>query len=191
MSSVQKLNSAYGIDSPLQEIPQKPIVAKRNPNARDKMQRGTLWVNTITNASFILTSITNNVANWQVITLPYVSTVGPTQAMTTNTGYIISPLANALDYQVSFTLPATSTVGDVLEISTSDFDGSSYPANGGTWSIGQGAGQFICFQSGASTPGITGSFFTNTRIASVRLICSVANTTWIVQSVSGDYVEVA
>ena len=242
MASKQRRNLAYGIDNPLQQIPPTPIEAKRNPNIHDKMQLGTLWINTSNNTSFILTDIANNAADWQLMSvsnaafpvtngqltigstsaspvvttltagngigitngpgsisiavttggssLPYVSTVGPTQAMTTNTGYIISPLANALDYQVSFTLPATSTVGDVLEILTSDFDGSNHVANGGTWQIGQGAGQFISLSNLASTPGVTGFLFTFGGTSSVRLICTVASTRWIVQSVSTSNVGV-
>jgi hypothetical protein len=67
MSSVQKLNSAYGIDTPLQAIPPKPISAKRDPTINDKMQFGTLWINTVTDLAFVLTSITGNAANWQEI----------------------------------------------------------------------------------------------------------------------------
>jgi hypothetical protein len=236
MASTQRRNLAYGINNPLQQIPPTPIEAKRNPTIHDKMQLGTLWINTSNNTSFILTKTANNAADWQLMSvadaafpvtngqltigstsaspvvttltagngigitngpgsisiavttggsqLPYVSTVGPTQAMTTNTGYIISPISNALDYQVVFTLPALSAVGDIVEILTTDYDGSNHVVNGGTWKIAQNAGQFISDSSLASTIGITGFLFVFGGTASVRLICGVANTHWFVQSSS-------
>lgn len=60
--------TAYGLSDPILNVPDGAIPAKRNPTANDKAQIGTVWVNTITNAAFILTSIVDNSANWESIT---------------------------------------------------------------------------------------------------------------------------
>lgn len=49
-------NKAYGLNNPLQSLSPEPIVSKRNPNAADKAEFGTVWVNTVTAGAFILAS---------------------------------------------------------------------------------------------------------------------------------------
>jgi len=41
-----------------------PIVSKRSPTTRDRAELGTLWVNTVLNDAFILTSVASGVSSW-------------------------------------------------------------------------------------------------------------------------------
>jgi hypothetical protein len=119
MSKPQRLNSAYGIDNPLPLIPQVPIVGKRNPNINDKMQIGTLWINTITNLTFILTSITGNSANWQELTQSSPSGMSWTNlgvvtdfTISPNSGYIFSSVGgNTIEFDASI-----PNVGDIINL---------------------------------------------------------------------------
>src|SRR5665213_1893687 len=54
----------YGLVNALQKVFPAPIVAKRDPTTADKAQIGQIWVNITTNASWVITSIVNNLANW-------------------------------------------------------------------------------------------------------------------------------
>ncbi len=49
-------NRAYGLQNPLQSLSPQPIIAQRNPLASDKAEFGTIWINTASNAYYILTS---------------------------------------------------------------------------------------------------------------------------------------
>jgi len=41
-----------------------PIVSKRSPTARDRAELGTIWINTVLNDAFILTSVIAGVSSW-------------------------------------------------------------------------------------------------------------------------------
>lgn len=58
-------NVAYGLDNALQTLAPEPIVSVRNPTASDVAAISTLWVNSTTNAYFVLTSVSAGVSNWQ------------------------------------------------------------------------------------------------------------------------------
>lgn len=94
-----------------------------------------------------------------------------TQAMAVNNGYI----ANHATLLVTLTLPATAAIGDVIEIQGSGIGG---------WSIAQNAGQQILIGSLISTVGVTGSVSSYIRTNAIRLICTVANTTFVADSAS-------
>jgi len=54
-------NVGYGLDNALQTLAPQPIIAKRNPKSSDVSSLGTLWVNTLTDGYFILTTA----GNWE------------------------------------------------------------------------------------------------------------------------------
>jgi hypothetical protein len=65
--SVQQFNkTAYGLSQPLIGLPSSPIVSKRSPSTQDKAEIGTLWINTIAEASWILINIADNASLWQL-----------------------------------------------------------------------------------------------------------------------------
>jgi len=51
-----KNNLAYGFNNPLQHLSPEPIIALRDPQSTDVAEIGTLWVNSASNAYFVLTS---------------------------------------------------------------------------------------------------------------------------------------
>jgi hypothetical protein len=55
---------AYGLSDALLNVFPAPIVGLRAPTTADKAQIGTVWVNKSINDVWVLTSITNNSANW-------------------------------------------------------------------------------------------------------------------------------
>lgn len=64
MSVNQPGDVAYGFSQALIGVPNKPILAQRNPTTNDKAQIGTMWINQNFNEVYILTSIVDNVATW-------------------------------------------------------------------------------------------------------------------------------
>src|ERR1700685_1290041 len=85
---------AYGIGDALIPLAPIPIIAKRDPGAADQAVLGTVWVNKVSNGAFILTSVVNNLANWDSISggagLFTALTVnpGPTSLSTTGNGAV-------------------------------------------------------------------------------------------------------
>lgn len=115
--------------------------------------------------------------SWQTATPQLIVTpvAGTTQAMTSNHTYI----ANSAS-KTTFTLPTTSSVGDVLAIVGSQL-------NTGGWAITYTTGQIIYGPNEAST--VTTGNLTSTAAygQASSLICTVANTTWVVQNNSGGF----
>jgi hypothetical protein len=100
---------------------------------------------------------------------------GATQAMTSNHTYIANDAA-----KTTFTLPTTSAVGDILGIVGSQL-------NTGGWAITYTTGQSISGPNESST--VTTGNLTSTGAygQSIQLMCTVANTTWVVQNNSGGF----
>jgi hypothetical protein len=60
----------YGLNVALPNLSPNPIQANRAPVGADKgYLPGTLWIYKAANAPYILTSVVNNVANWQLLTV--------------------------------------------------------------------------------------------------------------------------
>lgn len=66
MSNLQTRRVAYGLSDALLNVFPAPIVGLRAPTTADKAQIGQLWVNTLTNSVYVLTSIVNNLASWVI-----------------------------------------------------------------------------------------------------------------------------
>jgi hypothetical protein len=100
MSTAQNLESAYGLTQALINVFPYPILSKRAPTASDKAQLGTLWVNSASNAVYILASIKANIATWidvnggsgsfTNLTVSGTSTFGGTATFTGTAGIHIS-----------------------------------------------------------------------------------------------------
>lgn len=105
------------------------------------------------------------------------STTGPVNMLAGN-GYFSNDPANDL----TFNLPTTAAVGTILEITNLQAAQN--------FTIAQAAGQSIQFGSVATTVGASGSISSNTIGDSLRMVCTVADTTWQVLSSQGnlDYV---
>jgi fibronectin-binding autotransporter adhesin len=57
----------YGLDNALQSLAPQPIIAQRAPTTSDTAEIGTIWVDQPANTAYLLTSIANALANWQLI----------------------------------------------------------------------------------------------------------------------------
>lgn len=96
-----------------------------------------------------------------------------TQALAVNQGYITNNGATL----VTYTLPATAAQGTIIWV-------SGYSAGG--WTIAQNALQEIFFGSVHTTIGTGGSLSSSNQYDAVLLLCTVANTDWVVLSVQGN-----
>lgn len=96
---------------------------------------------------------------------------GTTQAAAVNQRY--APNNAAL---CTVTLPATAAVGSSVEL---------IGLGAGGWRLAQNAGQIVHLNSSATTSGAGGSLSSTNQWNAVRVICLVANTTWVVSSSSG------
>lgn len=78
---------------------------------------------------------------------------------------------------VTLTLPSTAIFGSLIQVS----------GNGaGGWIIAQNSGQTIHFGSVNTTAGVGGSLASTNRYDQVTVVCSVANTDWVVNSSLGN-----
>lgn len=107
---------------------------------------------------------------WNVI-----SVVGPT-TMAIDNGYLTNVASPSV---CGLTLPLTSVVGSVLCITG---------MNTGGWTIGQNAGQNIRVVDQITTTGVGGSVASSEPNASICLVCSVANTSWIAYNSMGNLI---
>lgn len=88
-----------------------------------------------------------------------------------NNGYILTGGGT-----LSLALPATSAVGSVIEIIGAVATG---------WTITQATGQQIYLNTNATTSGAPGSLSSASSKDCVRLVCTGANSTWVVASATG------
>lgn len=104
--------------------------------------------------------------------LTYTNVTGTSQAMAVNTGYIANNAS-----LVTLTLPATAAIGSVIPV----------VGNGaGGWKIAQNAGQNIMFGVADTTTGTGGSLASTNEADCVELVCTVANTTFVVRNSVGN-----
>lgn len=74
--------NSYTRNQPELRIPQPPIVAKRSPGNNDRYAISQEWINTLTNAVFILTSYVGGIPTWSDIT----GAAGTFSSITVTTG---------------------------------------------------------------------------------------------------------
>lgn len=89
--------------------------------------------------------------------------ISANQSLVANNGYYVTSGALVLP------LPATAAAGTVIELLL---------AGGTSWQITQGAGQSIHIGNSSTTVGVGGSIASTAAGDSVRILCTVANTTW-------------
>jgi len=92
--------------------------------------------------------------------------------MAVNNGYIANNAA-----LVTLTLPSTAALGSEIEV---------VGKGAGGWKIAQGASQLINFGNISTTTGATGYLQSTLTYDAIRIVCTVANTTWTVLSVQGN-----
>ena len=97
---------------------------------------------------------------------------GTSATMAVDNGYISNNAG-----EVTFTLPTTAAVGSVVRV-------AGYGAGG--WKIAQNAGEIIHFLGSDTTTGTGGSLDSSNRYNAVELVCTVADTEWVVISATGN-----
>lgn len=98
---------------------------------------------------------------------------GPT-TMSVDNGYVANNAG-----RVRLLLPATSVFGSILFI---------VGKGSGGWEIDQNAGQQIITNSSSTTVGATGKVQSSNQYDTIKLLCTVANTTWTVLNGTGNWV---
>ncbi len=111
---------------------------------------------------------------WQAAAVAFTwsEQTGTTVAMAVNNGYIANNGS-----LVTLTLPATAALGSIIEVCGK---------GAGGWSIAQNSGQTIHFGAANTTTGATGSLSSTLQYDAVRLVCSTANTDFVVLSSVGN-----
>jgi len=166
MSTNQFNQSAYGLTQALINIPQAPIVANRAPTTADKAQIGTTWVNLPADDYYVLTSIVNNLANWQLLA----AGTGALDQLTSNSGVAIAAGGNVNVVGGGATNITTSATGSTLTvavISSPSFGGTVTAATGFTATTGNitaSTGNFVATLGGinVATTGVFGTGVTAT-----------------------------
>jgi hypothetical protein len=102
------------------------------------------------------------------------SVSGTSATLASNNGYIANNAS-----RVSFALPTTAVVGQIFSISG---------VGAGGWKITQAAGQSIHVGASTTTVGTGGSIASNSAQDSVKIVCTVANTTFNIVSNIGSIV---
>lgn len=95
MAKIQKDFNAYGVGQATYSVMTNPIVSERNPTANDKAPIGQLWVNTTSNAVYVLASVKNGVAVWGVWASPIIGDLIVGGHVTAGLGFI--SLAGGID----------------------------------------------------------------------------------------------
>ncbi len=107
---------AYGLTNPSQSLASKPIISRRNPTANDNAPLGTLWVNTVSGAYFVITSVVAGVANWQA----QQTGAGNFASVTiTGAGTALDVTTGDIEVAGNSTLTGTLTVGGFTQFTES------------------------------------------------------------------------
>ena len=115
MATTQRFDTAYGLSQPLLNEFPAPIVSNRAPTGADKAQLGSAWVNKVTNDAWILTSITNNTANW----LGFNTGTGTFSSITVTPGNLTVTNGNIAATLGFITAGTTVTAGTAVHAGTS------------------------------------------------------------------------
>jgi hypothetical protein len=132
---------------------------------------GIVGVTTANSQDVTINSSTGQLGCRAIQAITHWQTVGLSGALAVNNGYICTAGA-----ALSFSLPATSSIGSMISLT---LDGST------SWTITQGAGQSIRIGALETTPGVGGSLASAAQGDSVTMVCSVADTRWVVVSEIG------
>lgn len=124
----QRKNVAYGLSDALLNVFSPPIVSKRAPTTADSAQIGTLWVNSTTNAAYILTSIVANSATWS----NFSGGAGLFTSLTVTPGNIVATLGNISATAGSLSAGTTVTAGTGITATTGNIVATAGQVNAGT-----------------------------------------------------------
>lgn len=132
MSVNQRNPVAYGLSQATIDVPNKPIVAQRSPTDRDKAQIGTLWINATDQSVYIITSIEDNVANWELLT----NAGGSVTDLLADDANLVTPLAGVIAVSGGLNINTTGAIANTLTINlNNDVSISGNMEVGGNYSL--------------------------------------------------------
>jgi hypothetical protein len=104
--------------------------------------------------------------------MTWTDVTGATQALAVNNGYIMNRAT-----LITATLPATAAEGSIIAL---------VGKGAGGWLIAQNSGQTIHFGTLNTTTGATGTLASSAQYDCVEIICTTANTDFVVRSSIGN-----
>lgn len=142
----QQNRTAYGLSDPLLGVPSFPIIAKRAPTSSDKALVGTMWVDTVGLAAYVLVSTAGGTSNW----LDTGGGSGVFTSITVTPGNITATLGNII-----------ASVGDIDAIAGNINAGATITAGTGitstTGNISASAGNVTAGAAIIATTTVTGT----------------------------------
>ena len=144
--------------------PESVVAADKGSLCSDTTN-GAFYIKTTDTVSTGWLKLDTSAENW-------VNVTGTSDALETNKGF----MANNAGL-VTLTLPSTASFGDIIEI-------AGYGAGG--WAVAQNASQTIHFGNTDTTTGVGGSLSSTNRYDQIELLCTVANTDFVVRSSVGN-----
>jgi len=112
-----RTNVGYGLSNALQNLAPLSIVSKRAPTTSDIAEIGTQWIDTTSNAVYVITSIAAGLANWAT---------APSSGATTLASLIVtttSDLQGAVTADDTLTVTGDTTLGNLDVTGTLTFTG--------------------------------------------------------------------
>lgn len=217
MSNTNYADTAYSLgQGPLTTMAMRPFISRRAPTTADKAPIGTLWIYVTTNAPYILTSIVNNLATWQLleaasgagvfsslsVTPGPVTLVGTTNINSTGTAATLignatgnTAVTGSLSTTTSLAATTTVTAGTGLTVTTGNATVSTGNITATLGSVSAGttvtAGTGITATTGnivASTGNITSTLGSVGAATTVTAGTSITSTLGNITATNGDVV---
>lgn len=144
------------------------------PNGSGKINALNVASNVVSNKNYVtIDTVTGELGSDAMsVSFMWNEVTGTSANMAVDNGYIANNGS-----LVTLTLPATAALGSVIEVSGK---------GAGGWSIAQNSGQTIHYGASNTTTGVGGSLASTLQYDTVRLLCTTANTDFVVLSSVGN-----
>ncbi len=183
---------AYGLTQPGISIFPSPIASNRPPTTADKGQIGQTWTVVPLNDYYVLTSIVNNLATWQLVA----AGGGALNTITTNGG-VVAPVAGNINLvgggATNITTSGAGATATVAVISSPSFAGTTTVATGLISTAGNIVATAGQVNAGTSitagtfvNAGTTGTFGTGITSTLGNIVASSGNISATLGSVSAN-----
>lgn len=144
------------------------------PNGSGKINALNVASNVVSNKNYVTINTSTGELGSETMAVSFMwnEVTGTSSNMAVSNGYIANNGS-----LVTLTLPATAALGSVIEVSGK---------GAGGWSIAQNSGQTIHYGASNTTTGVGGSLASTLQYDTVRLLCTTANTDFVVLSSVGN-----
>ena len=144
------------------------------PNGSGKINALGVASGSVSNKNYVTINTVTGELGSEVMSVSFMwnEVTGTSSAMAVENGYIANNGA-----LVTLTLPATAALGSVIEVCGK---------GAGGWLIAQNSGQTVHFGASNTTTGVGGSLASSLQYDAVRMVCTTANTDFVVLSSIGN-----